>query len=303
MIVQIYGKLNHIQSLLVALRASHVLIFTKIPDLQAFLTEYKAKGHTVGFVPTMGALHEGHISLIRASAEACSLTLCSIFVNPTQFNNPEDLKRYPRMPEKDAKMLEKAGCEVLFLPSVEEMYPKGGTETFDLGTVSKVLEGAYRPGHFNGVAQVIKRFFEIIKPDKAFFGSKDYQQVLVVRALVKQLDLPVEIISCPIKREPDGLAMSSRNALLSPEERILASNIPPLMQAAVSMAKVDSVSAARQYIKDQLGRFPNLKLDYFEICDAHTLQSIDHTDETKNALALIAVYVGKIRLIDNLFLY
>jgi pantoate--beta-alanine ligase len=300
MIVQNYAKLNHIQSLLVALRAGAVLIFTKIPDLQAFLTESRAQSKTIGFVPTMGALHEGHISLIKASANSCSLTICSIFVNPTQFNNPEDLKRYPRMPEKDAKMLEKEGCDVLFLPSVQEMYPTGGKEEFHFGNQGKVLEGAFRPGHFNGVAQVVKRFFEIIGPAKAFFGSKDYQQVLIVQDLVKQLRMPVEIIACPTKREADGLAMSSRNTLLTADERATASIIPTLINEAAKIARVKGVEESKKFVQKQINSKADMKLDYFEICDPESLQSISDLKKNQQAVALIAVYVGKIRLIDNL---
>ena len=302
MIIQNYEKLNQIQSFIVALRAGAVLIFTKIPDLQGFLNESRALNRTIGFVPTMGALHQGHISLVKASAKVCNITICSIFVNPTQFNDKEDLKRYPRMPEKDTKMLEKEGCDVLFLPSVEEIYPKEVKETYDFGNLDKVLEGAHRPGHFNGVAQVIKRFFEIIGPDKAFFGSKDYQQVLIVKALVKQLRMPIEIVACPIKREADGLAMSSRNTLLSSEERTAASLIPGLIKEASAIARQNGKEKAMSFVREKISRHSNMKLEYFEICDPHTLQPLHKIDPKQEAVALIAIYVGKIRLIDNLIL-
>jgi len=279
-----------------------MLIFTKIADLKAFLSDIKAKNQTVGFVPTMGALHNGHISLISLSKAACNLTVCSIFVNPTQFNDKADLKRYPRMPEKDAAFLEKAGCDVLFLPSVEEVYPNGPiTETYDFGYLNHVLEGKYRPGHFNGVAQVVKRLFEIVEPDKAFFGSKDYQQVMIIKALVKQMHSPIEIVNCPILREADGLAMSSRNALLNEEERRIASLVPKIMQEAKHIAVSNGVKRAKDFVNAEVLKVPVMKLEYFEICDAE-LNEIDKIDPSIKAVALIAVFVGKIRLIDNLLL-
>lgn len=277
-----------------------MLIFTKIADLKAFLSEIKAKNQTVGFVPTMGALHNGHISLISISKKACNITVCSIFVNPTQFNDKADLKRYPRMPEKDAAFLENAGCDVLFLPSVEEIYPNGPViETYDFGYLNSVLEGKYRPGHFNGVAQVVKRLFEIVEPDKAFFGSKDYQQVMIIKALVKQMQSPIEIVNCPILREADSLAMSSRNALLNEEERRVASLVPKIMQEAKHIALINGIKRARDFVAAEILKVPVMKLEYFEICDSE-LREIADIKATKNAVALIAVFVGKIRLIDNL---
>ncbi len=277
-----------------------MLIFTKIADLKGFLKQIKAEGRTVGFVPTMGALHNGHISLISISKKACGLTVCSIFVNPTQFNDKADLKRYPRMPEKDAAFLENAGCDVLFMPSVEEVYPNGPvTEKYDFGYLNTVLEGKYRPGHFNGVAQVVKRLFEIVEPDKAFFGSKDYQQVMIIKALVKQMRSPIEIVNCPILRDADGLAMSSRNALLSEEERRIASLIPKIMQEAKHIALTNGIKRAKDFVTAEILKVPVMKLEYFEICAAD-LNEIEKITPSIKAVALIAVFVGKIRLIDNL---
>lgn len=277
-----------------------MLIFTKIADLKAFLSQIKAQNQTVGFVPTMGALHNGHISLISISKKTCNITVCSIFVNPTQFNDKADLKRYPRMPEKDAAFLENAGCDVLFLPSVEEIYPNGPlTETYDFGYLNTVLEGKFRPGHFNGVAQVVKRLFEIVEPDKAFFGSKDYQQVMIIKALVKQMRSPIEIVNCPILREADGLAMSSRNALLSEEERRIAALVPKIMQEAKHIALSNGFKRAKDFVNAEVLKVRVMKLEYFEICDPE-LREITDIKTTKNAVALIAVFVGKIRLIDNL---
>ena len=277
-----------------------MLIFTKIADLQGFLKPIKKLNQSLGFVPTMGALHTGHISLINASTKICDVTICSIFVNPTQFNDQKDLERYPRMPEKDTALLEKTGCDVLFLPSVEEIYPNNLVkDTFDFGYLNAVLEGSHRPGHFNGVAQVVKRLFDIVTPDKAFFGSKDYQQVMIVKALVKQLNSPIEIIACPILREPDGLAMSSRNALLNNEERLVAGMVPKIMQTAKEIVINKGIYEAKKFVANEVAKVSSMKLDYFEICD-ETLTNISELNTNKINIALIAVFVGKIRLIDNL---
>jgi pantoate--beta-alanine ligase len=279
-----------------------VLIFTKIPDLQGFLKEMKVSGKSIGFVPTMGALHQGHVSLISASRTGCDITVCSIFVNPTQFNDKEDLKRYPRMPEKDLEILEKAGCDAVFLPSVEEIYPNMEKAVFNFGHLDKVLEGASRPGHFNGVAQVVKRLFEIVRPDKAFFGSKDYQQVMIVKSLVRQLGMAIKIVPCPSKRETDGLAMSSRNALLSPEERKTASVVPQIMAKAAEEARANGIIKAKELVNKIVSGQTLMKLDYFEICDADDLTPLKNLARDQHAVALIAVYVGRIRLIDNITL-
>src|SRR5688572_16499583 len=201
-------------------------------ELDILLGKYREQGKVLGLVPTMGSLHDGHISLIANSLKNTDVTICSIFVNPAVFNDSSDLALYPRMPEKDALMLEKAGCHVLFLPPVEEIYPQKDTRTFDFGNLDKILEGAHRPGHFNGVAQVVSILFDIVKPSKAFFGSKDYQQLLIIKELVKVLKLNIQIVACPTLREKDGLAMSSRNMRLNAEERQAAALIPALMQEA-----------------------------------------------------------------------
>jgi len=277
-----------------------MLIYTKIADLRAFVKGIKSSNQSVGFVPTMGALHNGHISLIEASKKACNVTICSVFVNPTQFNDKADLERYPRMPEKDAEFLRMANCDVLFLPSVEEIYPTKDETTFDFGFLDKTLDGKHRPGHFNGVAQVVKRLFEIVTPDKAFFGEKDYQQVMIIKALVKQMGSSIEIVSCPILREADGLAMSSRNTLLTSEEREIASHIPKLMLEAKKITKEKGTAAAKLYIEEETKKVSIMKLDYFEICNAETLEEISDINPAKKTIALIALFVGKIRLIDNL---
>lgn len=277
-----------------------MLIFTKIADLQQHLDQIRAQNKTIGFVPTMGALHEGHLSLIKASKQACDHTVCSIFVNPTQFNDASDLEKYPRMPEKDTKLLQHADCDALFMPLVEEMYAKNEkTADFNFGELDKILEGKSRPGHFKGVAQVVKRFFEIIQPDRAFFGGKDYQQVLIVKALVKQMNSGIEIITCPILRDPDGLAMSSRNTLLNEEERISAGAMAQIMQKVKPIIKTADVETAKEFVSAEIMKIPHTTLDYFEICDADTLKILTDKSTADKTVALIAVFVGKIRLIDN----
>jgi len=277
-----------------------MLIYTKIADLRGFLKEIKSLNQSVGFVPTMGALHNGHISLIEASKKACNITICCIFVNPTQFNDKADLERYPRMPEKDAEFLKNAGCHALFMPTVSEVYPNTTTENFDFDFLDKTLEGKHRPGHFNGVAQVVKRLFEIVEPTKAFFGEKDFQQVMIVKALVKQMGSEIEIISCPILREADGLAMSSRNALLTKNEREIAGLVPKIMNAAKKLIHENGIAEAKLFIQKEVAKISIMKLDYFEVCNAENLKTVTDVNSTKTAIALIAIYVGKIRLIDNL---
>lgn len=270
-----------------------------IVEVSRILDEYRKRGEVIGFVPTMGALHEGHLSLLAESKKQCSISVCSIFVNPTQFNDAKDLERYPRMPEQDCQMLEEHGCDVVFMPSVNEMYPQPDLRKFDFGRLDKVLDGEHRPGHFNGVAQVVSRLFDIIKPHKAFFGLKDYQQVLVIKKMVEQLKMNVEIVPCPILREPDGLAMSSRNILLNPEERKAASLIPKVMQMAKENASKMALPVLKNKLLEELKKKPLLKPDYIEFCDADTLESIDSIKPGQKIICLVAIFSGKIRLIDN----
>lgn len=284
-----------------------MLVLHKIDEIKAVVSQEKAKNKTIGFVPTMGALHQGHISLIDYSKKETDITVCSIFVNPTQFNNQSDLKHYPRTPDADIKLLEDAGCDILYMPEVSDVYPENDIRKFDFGYLDTILEGATRPGHFNGVGQVVSILLEGVKPDKAYFGSKDYQQVMVVKNLVKQLKLPVEIIPCPILREPDGLAMSSRNTRLTAEERKIAAFIPQWMQEAIVIVKEKGITAAKQFINEKVSKVPEMKLDYYEVCDAETLESISDIKSVtlsgveghQKAISLIAVFVGNIRLIDN----
>lgn len=279
-----------------------MIICKTIQEIGDLETKSIAQSKLIGFVPTMGALHIGHISLIKQSKQSCDITICSIFVNPNQFNDKGDLIRYPRTPEADIKMLEQAGCDIVFMPSVEEIYPKNDTRLFDFGTLDKVLDGAHRPGHFNGVAQVVSRLFNIVKPHKTFFGLKDYQQVLIIKKMVEQLQLIIEIVACPILREPDGLAMSSRNTLLSIEERKAASLIPQLLQEARELSKSIPLTDVKNKLLVQVSTYPLLKADYIEFCDADTLQPVSEIKPDKKVICLVAIFSGKIRLIDNLFI-
>lgn len=277
-------------------------IFSKISLIHAKITELKQKGYTIGFVPTMGALHNGHISLINNSKSQTDYTVCSIFVNPTQFNNQSDLKLYPRTPDEDIKLLENAGCDFLYMPDIDDVYSNNEPIAFDFGYLDKILEGEKRQGHFNGVAQVVSILLKGIAPNKAYFGSKDYQQVMIVNSLVKQLNLDIEIVNCPILREEDGLAMSSRNVRLSLDNRATAALIPKLMQDAKLIALTQGVESAKSFVMRTILNEPSMKLDYYEICDADTLQKTHHIENNKKTISLIAVFVGDVRLIDNLML-
>jgi pantoate--beta-alanine ligase len=265
--------------------------------------EQRMAGRSVGFVPTMGALHEGHLSLIRRSVSENDLTVCSIFVNPIQFNNAEDLKRYPRMPEADQMMLEPAGCDLVFLPTVEEMYPEPVARVYEFGALDKVMEGAYRPGHFNGVAVVVHRLFELVQSDKAYFGLKDYQQLLIIREMARQEGHKTEIIGCPIIREADGLAMSSRNMRLTPEQRNVAPAIHAALQYAADHYHEYSVDGLKTLIQMRVAAIPEARPEYVEFADANTLVPISHWSSSESCILCVAVYLGDIRLIDNKILY
>jgi pantoate--beta-alanine ligase len=280
-----------------------MLIFERNSELEIHLDKIRAQNRQIGFVPTMGALHAGHVSLINESKKQGCYTICSIFVNPTQFNDKKDLENYPRTPQADIEMLEQSGCDALFMPSKEEIYPQEDTRVFNFVELDTLLEGAHRPGHFNGVAKVVSILFDKVKPDIAFFGSKDYQQVMVVKALVKQLGLKIKIVACPIIREADGLAMSSRNMRLSREEREAAKLIPLLLNESKLLFKAQKpVSEIKAFVASKLAQKPIYKLEYFEICSAQDLHPLTHEKEVKDGIALIACFVGNIRLIDNLLL-
>ncbi len=274
-------------------------VFEKISDVQSYVAQKRSNGLTVGFVPTMGALHAGHISLVERSVAENNLTIVSIFVNPIQFNNPDDLAKYPRELEKDLAMLEKAGVDAVFVPDTKEMYPKPVNRHYEFGSLAEVMEGAYRPGHFNGVAIVVHKLFDIVTPHKAYFGEKDYQQLMIIKAMVNNLQLPVEIIACPISRESDGLAMSSRNARLSDEMRLAAPFIYQQLQIAAQKAPELTAENLVRFIVDSFEDQESLNLEYFVVADGDTLQPVKGFI-TPNAHGFIAVFAGDIRLIDNI---
>lgn len=248
----------------------------------------------------MGALHQGHISLVERARKECDTVVVSVFVNPTQFNDKNDLKNYPRTPEADAAMLEAAGVDYVLFPSVEEIYPEPDTRVFDFGQVDKVMEGATRPGHFNGVAQVVSRLFAIVEPDKAYFGEKDFQQIAVIRAMVAQLGLALEIIDCPIIRDTDGLARSSRNTLLTPEHRAAAPHIYEVLSAAVAKMGEMTPQQLTEWVVAEVEKSPLLKVIYFQAVDALSLQQVGSWEESERIQGCIAVQAGEIRLIDNI---
>lgn len=277
-------------------------VFHKIVDLQNALFLDKKEGKTVGLVPTMGALHEGHASLVRKSVSDNGVTVVSLFVNPTQFNDPKDLKTYPRTVEQDCMLLESVGADYVFVPSVEEMYPVPDTRHFEYPPVSTVMEGAHRPGHFNGVCQVVSRLFYIVRPDRSYFGEKDWQQIAVIKAMVKALGINVEIVECPIVRDSDGLARSSRNALLSDKERMIAPEIFKALSESVGYSSAHSVKDTHDYVVDRINAVGGLDVEYFEIVDGDTLQPVLDWDDSNYVVGCITVYCGAkpVRLIDHI---
>lgn len=254
----------------------------------------------IGFVPTMGALHAGHRSLVERARRECATVVVSVFVNPTQFDDKTDLKNYPRTPEADLRLLEEVGADYVFMPSVEEVYPEPDTRTFDFGMIDKVMEGATRPGHFNGVAQVVSRLFDLVKPAKAYFGEKDFQQIAVIREMVRQLRIPVEIIPCPIVRGEDGLALSSRNTLLDTDHRTAAPYIYKVLKAAVEKSHQTTPDQLAAWVTAQVESNPLLKVIYFQVVDAATMQQVRTWEESPAIQGCIAVQAGDIRLIDNI---
>lgn len=272
--------------------------FSKVSELREALKA--VRNGKIGFVPTMGALHEGHISLVKRARKECDTVVVSVFVNPTQFNDKTDLKNYPRTPEADAALLAAAGVDFVLFPTVEEIYPEPDTRVFDFGQIDKVMEGATRPGHFNGVAQVVSRLFAIVEPDKAYFGEKDFQQIAVIRAMVKQLGLKVEIVDCPIVRDTDGLARSSRNTLLDKEHRAAAPHIYEVLSAATKKVGEMSPAELSEWVTREVERNPLLKVIYFQAVDALTMQQVHSWDESERVQGCIAVQAGAIRLIDNI---
>lgn len=258
--------------------------------------------YNTGFVPTMGALHQGHISLVKKAHELSDKVVVSIFVNPTQFNNPQDLERYPRTVEEDCKRLEDAGADIVFVPETEDIYPQKDERIFDLGGLDAVGEGPRRPGHFNGVAQVVTRLFDIVKPRFAYFGEKDFQQLSIIRHFTKELNYPVEIISCPTIREEDGLAMSSRNMLLSKEQREAAPHIYKTLKEAQERfrAQILSPDELCEWVTQEINSNSQLKTEYAEIVNSLTLRLVKNRDEHEQIQLCVAVFAGSVRLIDNI---
>lgn len=277
-----------------------MLIIHKISELQSQLQSERQQGHTIGLVPTMGALHEGHASLVRRSVSENDVTVVSIFLNPTQFNDKSDLERYPRTLEADCKLLEQCGAQIVFAPSVEEIYPEPDTRTFSYPPTDSVMEGAMRPGHFNGVCQIVSKLFSYTNPDRGYFGEKDYQQIAVIKRLVDDLGFKLTMVPCPVIREKSGLAMSSRNTLLTDEERAIAANIYRVMKDSQGLNV--SVSETHDYVVDNINAIEGLEVQYFSIVDGETLADISSWEDAESIVGCITVFCGSkpIRLIDHI---
>ena len=277
-----------------------MLIVQTIAELKACLNGEREQGHSVGLVPTMGALHAGHASLVERSVKENDVTVVSIFLNPTQFNDKKDLERYPRTLEADCELLEKCGAQVVFAPSVEEVYPEPDTRVFSYPPTDAVMEGAFRPGHFNGVCQIVSKLFDYVEPDRAYFGEKDYQQICVIRRMVEDLKMDINIVACPVIREESGLARSSRNTLLSDEERQLAAHIYRVLSE--SRKKQMSVAETHDFVVREIDAIEGLKVQYFSIVDGLTLADVSAWDDAERVVGCITVYCGAvpIRLIDHI---
>jgi pantoate--beta-alanine ligase len=278
-------------------------VFHTISETSAWIKLHKEQEKKIGFVPTMGALHKGHITLVEKAKDENDIVICSIFVNPIQFNNPDDLIKYPRTLEADLEMLREAGCDLVFTPSEKEMYPVPDRTIYDFGELDKVMEGRFRPGHFNGVAIVVRRLLEIASADNAYFGEKDFQQLTIIKKLVHDFALPVKIVPCPIVREPDGLAMSSRNQRLLPEERAVAPLIFNSLQKAADSFSFFTPEGVKQMITEDFEQNPMFRVEYVEIVDMDSLKPVNDWNDSKNFIICVAVFLGQVRLIDNMILY
>ncbi len=277
-----------------------MIVYRTKEELILHLEDLRGKQKSIGFVPTMGALHQGHMSLVTRSVQENDCTVASIFVNPTQFNDPTDLEKYPRTPQEDLKLLQENGADVVFMPPVDEIYPETDRRQFDLGGLDRVMEGATREGHFNGVAQVVSKLFQIIQPKRAYFGQKDFQQLVIIRHLVKLLDMNIEIVACPIIREGDGLAMSSRNIRLKPEERKEAPFIYHTLREAVEKKGELSPRELKLWVNKRFNQHPLMDLDYFEIVEDKALKPLESWNEEVNKVGCLAVILGGVRLLDNM---
>lgn len=271
-------------------------VITTIKELSVIVADVKKSGKSIGLVPTMGALHEGHLSLIKRARLENEVVFVSIFVNPVQFNNPDDLRKYPRTLDADVAFIGEY-ADYAFAPSVEEVFPTPPTEEYHYGPVEEVMEGAYRPGHFNGVGVIVRRLLDWVQPDKAYFGEKDYQQIAVIRELVRQCNITSEIVSCPIIREESGLAMSSRNRLLTDEQRALSANIHRILVESQQQGDVPQIQA---FVENEIAKIPEFKLDYFQIAEDRLLQPVNSLQDAPGVMGFITVYVGDVRLIDNI---
>lgn len=271
-----------------------------VKELKAQLDVLRKEGKQIGLVPTMGALHEGHASLVRRAVAENDVVVVSDFVNPTQFNDQNDLIKYPRTLEADCVLLEKEGAHIVFAPSVEEVYPEPDTRQFSYAPLDTVMEGKYRPGHFNGVCQIVSKLFMMVEPHRAYFGEKDFQQLAIIREMVKQMQFPLQIVGCPIVRESDGLALSSRNARLSTEERQQALNISKTLFASVDFSKTHTVAETQAFVEESIAKADGLELEYFEMVDGLTLQKVNNWEDTDYIVGCITVYCGEVRLIDNI---
>ncbi|MCY7330121.1 MAG: pantoate--beta-alanine ligase [Saprospiraceae bacterium] len=280
-----------------------MLIFKKVTDLQGWLNSQRQASQAIGFAPTMGALHQGHLELIRMAKRRGNTVVASIFVNPTQFNDPKDLEKYPRMPEQDATLLLGAECDVLFIPTVEEVYPPGLdlTVRLDFGPLERVMEGIFRPGHFVGMATVVKRLLDIVQPHHLYMGQKDFQQLSIVRSMLQQVHSPIELVMCPTVREADGLAMSSRNVRLSPEMRAAAPVIYQSLLAARETFKTEAAGKIQTRALQQMTD-AGLQPEYFELVDGFTLLPVTQHKDHSLVVACTAVFAGDVRLIDNLII-
>ena len=275
-------------------------IIREVALLRRRVEEEKQCGRSVGLVPTMGALHAGHVSLIDRARKENDIVVVSVFVNPTQFNNPEDLRTYPRTEDADCEKMANAGVDIAFIPSVEEVYPEPDTRVFDLGPVAEVMEGPMRPGHFNGVAQIVSKLFDMVQPHRAYFGEKDFQQIAVIRRMVDLEGFNIEIIDCPIMREDDGLAMSSRNVRLTPSQRAIAPAIHNTLVASLDYALSHTIEETKQNVINEINAQPEMEVEYYEIVDSLTMQPIANWEDSKCPVGCITVYCGEVRLIDNI---
>ena len=271
-----------------------------IKELQSELNALRSIGKTIGLVPTMGALHAGHASLVKRAVAENDVVVVSDFVNPTQFNDRNDLIKYPRTLDADCELLEKVGASFVFAPSVEEIYPEPDTRQFSYAPLDTVMEGKFRPGHFNGVCQIVSKLFMIVEPDRAYFGEKDFQQLAIIREMVKQMEFKLQIVGCPIVREEDGMALSSRNARLLPEEREYALTISQTLFKSRTFAASHTVAETQKFVEDAIAASKGLRLEYFEIVDGNNLQKIASWEDTEYAVGCITVFCGEVRLIDNI---